>query len=83
MRVVHIAPGPTPTLRMSAPERTRSLHAVGGDDVARHDRDAEIELRDGPQRPQHPLLVTVRGVDDEDVDTRRGERAAPSPPRRR
>ena len=83
MRVVHIAPGPTPTFRMSAPARHEVVHALGGDDVAGGDRDAEAELGDGAQGAQHPLLVPVRGVDDEHVDARRGERAAPSRRRRR
>lgn len=48
-------------------------HAVGCDDVARHDGQAEIEFGDGAQSPQHALLVAVRGVDHQHVDTGGGE----------
>ena len=50
IRVVHIAPGPTPTLTMSAPASTRSRDALGGDDVARDDRHLRVERADRPQR---------------------------------
>ena len=38
IRVVHMAPGPTPTLTMSAPASTRSATPVGGHHVARDHR---------------------------------------------
>ena len=48
MRVVHMAPGPTPTLMMSAPASMRSRDALGGDDVARDDRHLRVERRGPP-----------------------------------
>ncbi len=68
IRVVHIAPGPTPTLTMSAPARTRSVTPSGGDHVARRDGHPQAGRPDRPQRADHPLLVAVRGVHDQDVD---------------
>ena len=68
IRVVHIAPGPTPTLTMSAPasmsarvpsaETTLPAATGTSGDSARTDR----------QRLHHPVLVAVGGVDDEAVD---------------
>ncbi|CAI7648121.1 unnamed protein product, partial [Penicillium discolor] len=49
-------------------------HAVRGDDVPRDDGEPEPEGRDLLQRPEHALLVAVRGVDDEHVDPGRRER---------
>ncbi|MPN01720.1 hypothetical protein SDC9_148931 [bioreactor metagenome] len=57
--------------------------AGGGDDVAGDDRDADAgtvrdlvtDGADGGQRLQHPVLVAVRSVDDEDVGLR-GEQGA-------
>ncbi|MDR6171971.1 hypothetical protein QE359_003000 [Curtobacterium sp. SORGH_AS776] len=41
---------------------------VGGDDVARDERDVEAEGGDGAEGAEHALLVAVRGVEDEHVD---------------
>ena len=70
MRVVHMAPGPTPTLTMSAPASIEIAYALGCDDVARDDRDLRVERADRPDRGDHRLLVAVRRVDDERVDAR-------------
>ena len=43
-RVVQIDPGPTPTLTASAPASISASGAVGGGDVAGHDRDVELRL---------------------------------------
>ena len=43
--------------------------AIGGNDVARDDRQAEAEGRDVAECADHGLLVSVRGVDDEHVCT--------------
>ena len=56
---------------------------VGGDDVARDDRDAEPEVAHDRDGPEHALLVAVRGVDHEHVDARPRRAPAPSPRRRR
>ena len=75
MRVVHIAPGPTPTLRIVGAGLDEVVHAVGGHDVARDDRDAEAEVaRRCARAREHALLVAVRRVDDEHVDAGGGER---------
>ena len=77
MRVVHMAPGPTPTLTMSAPAAIEVARALGGDHVARDDRHLRVERADGAERVEHLALVAVRGVDDEHVDAR--PRAARGP----
>jgi hypothetical protein len=69
MRVVHIAPGPTPTFAMSAPAAAFCGHDVAGDDGQ-----PELEGTHLGDRPKHPLLVAVRRVDHEHVDARRRER---------
>ena len=80
IRVVHIAPGPTPTLTMSAPGLDEVARALGGDDVAGHDGDVGGRGAHGGDGVEHLALVAVRGVDDEDVDAgleqRRGLRRA-------
>ena len=52
---------------MSAPGLDEVVHALGGDDVARHDRDLRVDGANRRQGFQHPLLVTVGGVDDQAV----------------
>ena len=42
--------------------------ALGGDHVAGHHRDRRVERADGAERLDHPVLVAVRGVDDQAVD---------------
>ena len=84
IRVVHIAPGPTPTLTMSAPASTRSrvpsadttLPATIGHAPA-------SSARTAAERLEHPLLVAVRGVDDEHVDAGVEQSRPPWPRRRR
>ena len=49
IRVVHIAPGPTPTLTMSAPASIELARALGGDDVAGDDRDVAGDGRAPPR----------------------------------
>lgn len=49
-------------------------HAVRRDDVPRDDGESEPEGGDLLQRPEHALLVSVRGVDDEHVHPGRRER---------
>ncbi len=56
--------------------RREVARALRGHDVPGDERDAETQTRDGVQRPQHPLLVPVRGVE-RDVHAR--GRRAPSP----
>ena len=68
IRVVHMAPGPTPTFTTSAPASIRSRVPVGGDHVARHDRHRPGDRPHRPHRLDRLLLVAVRGVDHEDVD---------------
>ena len=71
-----MAPGPTPTLTMSAPAADEVARAVGGDDVAGRDRDPPAGARrvgvaggdDQGQGLEHLLLMAVGGVDHEDVD---------------
>jgi hypothetical protein len=49
-------------------------HALGGHDVAGHDRHPRTEPPYALQRTDHLLLVPVRGVDDQDVRARREQR---------
>ena len=83
IRVVHIAPGPTPTLTMSAPASiswrvpsavTTLPATIGVSGTA---------ARTCSTTSSTAGLVAVRGVDDEDVDTHRGQRrGAPDRDRR-
>ena len=43
--------------------------ALGGHHVPGDDRDARVQPPDGGQRTDHLVLVAVRGVQDQDVDT--------------
>ncbi len=45
-------PGPTPTLTMSAPASISCAGALGGDDVARHDRDRRRQRADRARAPR-------------------------------
>ena len=66
IRVVHIAPGPDADLDDVGAGLDQVADALGGDDVARHDRHLPGRARaDRPERVEHLLLVAVRGVDDE------------------
>ena len=67
IRVVHMAPGPTPTLTMSAPASMRSRVPCAETTLPGDDGHAGVEGPHGPQRLEHLLLVAVGGVDDEDV----------------
>ena len=71
IRVVHIAPGPTPTLMMSAPASTRSCTPSAATTLPATIGTLGSTRADGGQRLEHPLLVAVRGVDDEAVDAHR------------
>src|SRR3712207_7132875 len=44
--------------------------AVRGDDVASHQRNTEVERSDLLERPEHPVLVPVRGVEEDRKSTR-------------
>ncbi len=83
IRVVHIAPGPTPTLTMSAPASIRSCTPSADDHVAGDDRAPRVDRAYGGERLDHPLLVAVGGVDDEAVDPHRRAAAWSCRPRRR
>ena len=52
IRVVHMAPGPTPTLTMSAPASMRSRTPSADDDVAGHDRHLRVEGADRLRAPR-------------------------------
>ena len=56
--------------------RNQVVDAGAGDHVARHERNTEIESRHCSQRRQHPLLMSVRGIEDENIDTRGHERSS-------
>ena len=68
IRVVHIAPGPTPTFTMSAPALIRSRVPSADHDVAGHHRHLRIEGAHRLERVEHPPLVAVGSVQDEQVD---------------
>ena len=68
IRVVHIAPGPTPTLMMSAPASTRSCTPSAATTLPATIGTFGLDGAHGGQRLEHPFLVTVCGVDDEAVD---------------
>ena len=51
------------------------VHSLGCHHVAGHDRDLGVDGPDGSQRFQHPLLVTVGGVDDQAVHPHRQQLA--------
>ena len=75
MRVVHIAPGPTPTLTMVAPALDQVAGALRGHHVARGQRHArDRATATGLKRVEHLGLMAVRGVDDQQVDTGFDER---------
>ena len=74
MRVVHIAPGPTPTFRMVAPAVTRSCTPSAVTMLPAAIGMPRSRSATARSAREHPLLVTVRGVDDEHVDARGGER---------
>ena len=66
IRVVHIAPGPDADLDDVGAGVDQVADALGGDHVAgRRPAPAGRAPRTAPQRLDHPLLVAVRGVDDE------------------
>ena len=67
IRVVHMAPGPTPTLTMSAPASTRSRVPSAVTTLPATTGTCGSSAADGGQRLEHPVLVAVRGVDDEAV----------------
>ena len=74
IRVVHIAPGPTPTFTTSAPALIRSRVSLCGHHVAGDDRRVGgdgANLLDGPQRAR---LVAVSGVDHQHVGAHRQQR---------
>jgi hypothetical protein len=73
MRVVHIAPGPTPTLMMSAPAATRSRTPSAVTTLPATRRDAQVEVLDGREARGASLLMAVRGVEHEHVDARLDE----------
>ncbi len=64
---------PDADLEDVGPGRDQIARALGGDDVAGDDREAEVEAAHGFEGGEHPLLVAVGGVDDEHVDTGGGE----------
>ena len=69
-----MAPGPTPTLTMEAPGVYQVTGALRGHHVARRQRQAQVERRHRLDRVQHLDLMAVRGVDNEQVDARLGQR---------
>ena len=71
IRVVHIAPGPTPTLTMSAPASTRSWTPSAETTLPATTGTSGSTRPHRGERLEHPLLVPVRGVDDQAVDARR------------
>ena len=70
IRVVHIAPGPTPTLTMSAPASISARVPSAETTLPATTGHLRVEAADRAERLDHPLLVAVRGVDDEAVDAR-------------
>ncbi len=68
-----MAPGPTPTLTMDAPAFDQIAGALGGDHIARRQRQTQVERRDRLDRVDHLVLVAVCGVDHEHVDAGLGE----------
>jgi hypothetical protein len=69
IRVVQIEPGPIPTLTASAPASI----SVARCDVTRDHLDAVGGLLDPADRFQHPAGVAVRGVDHDQVASRRDQ----------
>ena len=67
MRVVHIAPGPTPTLTMSAPASTRSRVPSAVTTLPATIGTRGRWPRTALQGAKHLLLVAVGGVEHEDV----------------
>ena len=68
IRVVHIAPGPTPTLTMSAPASISSRVPSADTTLPATIGTLGIQCADGGERVEHALLVPVRGVDHQQVD---------------
>ena len=62
-----MAPGPTPTLTMSAPASTRARVPSAETTLPATTGTVGSERADGAERLDHPVLVTVRGVDDQAV----------------
>ena len=62
-RVVHMAPGPTPTLTIDAAGGDQVAGALRGYHVAGGDRQPEVERRHRLDRVEHLELMAVRGVD--------------------
>ena len=75
IRVVHIAPGPTPTLTMSAPASTRSRTPSAETTLPATTGHVRVEGC-GRRRSASIIfvLVAVRGVDDEHVGAGREQR---------
>ena len=64
---------------MSAPASTSARVPSADDHVAGDDRHLGRERADRAQRLEHPVLVAVRGVDDEAVDAGVEQRPRPWP----
>ena len=83
IRVVHMAPGPTPTLTMSAPASISARVPSAETTLPATTGTLRVERPDGAERLDHAVLVAVGGVDDEAVDAGREQVAgARRPPRR-
>ena len=83
IRVVHIAPGPTPTLTMVAPALEQIAGALRRHHVAGRQRHTQVQRRDRLDRVQRLDLMSVRGVDDQQVDAGLGQRPGLGGRRRR
>ena len=69
MRVVQIEPGPMPTLIASAPASISACAPSDGRDIAGDDLHCIRHALDAVDRGQHVLGMTVRRVDDDEIDT--------------
>lgn len=67
IRVVHMAPGPTPTFTMSAPARNQIAGALCRYHIAGGNGYAQRQFGDRGEYVEHLLLMTVRGVDDQQI----------------
>jgi hypothetical protein len=83
IRVVHIAPGPTPTFTIDAPAVIRSRVPSADTTLPAASGSPQVEGRHRLDRVEHLELMAVRGVDHQQVDAGLGERAGLRRRRRR